>query len=50
LSQRIFGVGDLAIETAGESSRLVVENLDNPRQLAEQLTDLSGHAPNAGLH
>lgn len=48
--QRLFGVGDIAIETAGESSRLVVEKLDNPQQLAEQLTDLAGPPPAAGVH
>ena len=50
ISQRIFDVGDVSIETAGENSRLVVENLDAPRQLAEQLTDASAHPPSAGLH
>jgi len=49
LWQRMFGVGNLSIETAGENSRLIVENLDNPQQLAEQITDLAGHAPAAGL-
>jgi uncharacterized membrane protein YdbT with pleckstrin-like domain len=49
LGQRMFGVGDLSIETAGENSRLVVENLDNPQQLAEQITDLAGHTPPAGV-
>ena len=48
--QRILGVGDIAIETAGETSRLVVENIDNPRQLAEQITDASGHGSATGLH
>lgn len=48
--QRMFGVGNLAIETAGENSRLIVENLDSPQQLAEQITDLAGHAPAAGLN
>jgi uncharacterized membrane protein YdbT with pleckstrin-like domain len=50
LAQRMFSVGDLSIETAGENSRLVVENVDNPQQLAEQITDLAGHAPLAGLN
>lgn len=50
LWQRMFGVGDLSIETAGEHSRLVVENLDNPQQLAEQITDLAGHATATGLN
>ena len=45
LGQRIFGVGDLSIETAGESSRLVVQHLNNPQRLAEQLIEASsGHA------
>jgi uncharacterized membrane protein YdbT with pleckstrin-like domain len=48
--QRIFGVGDISIETAGESSRLVVDNLDGPRELAEQLTDASAHPASGGLH
>jgi len=50
LGQRMVGVGDLSIETAGEHSRLVVENLDNPQQLAEQITDLAGHATATGLN
>jgi uncharacterized membrane protein YdbT with pleckstrin-like domain len=49
VSQRMFGVGDVSIETAGENSRLVVENLDSPQALAEQLTDLAGHAPASGV-
>jgi len=49
LSQRMFGVGDISIETAGENSRLIVENLDNPQALAEEITDLAGHAPSPGL-
>jgi uncharacterized membrane protein YdbT with pleckstrin-like domain len=48
--QRLFGVGDISIETAGENSRLVVGNLDGPRELAEQITDASTHAGSAGLH
>jgi uncharacterized membrane protein YdbT with pleckstrin-like domain len=50
VTQRIFDVGDVSIETAGENSRLVVENLDAPRQLAEQLTDAAAHPPSTGLH
>lgn len=54
VGQRIFGVGDISIETAGENSRLVVENLDRPRELAEQITDASasasGSASATGIH
>ena len=46
LWQRILGVGDLAIETAGESSRLVVSNIDRPHVLAEQIIEASS----AGAH
>ena len=48
--QRMFGVGDISIETAGENSRLVVENLDRPRELAEQITDAATHTGPTGLH
>jgi uncharacterized membrane protein YdbT with pleckstrin-like domain len=48
--QRLFGVGDISIETAGENSRLVVQNLDAPRELAEQITDASSHSAPTGLH
>lgn len=48
--QRILGVGDISIETAGENSRLVLANLDQPQQLAEQITDASGQASSTGLH
>jgi uncharacterized membrane protein YdbT with pleckstrin-like domain len=48
--QRIFGVGDISIETAGENSRLVVQNLDEPRQLAEQITDASARPSDTGVH
>jgi uncharacterized membrane protein YdbT with pleckstrin-like domain len=50
LTQRMLNVGDVSIETAGENSRLVVENLDGPQQLAEQITDFSSHPPATGLH
>jgi len=35
LGQRLFGVGDLSIETAGETSRLTVENIDAPQAIAD---------------
>ncbi|HUO32262.1 MAG TPA: PH domain-containing protein [Bryobacteraceae bacterium] len=51
LTQRMFDVGHVSIETAGESSRLLVENLDRPQQLAEQITDASANAsPGGGVH
>lgn len=37
LMQRIFGVGDLSIETAGEASRLTIRNVDSPQALADEI-------------
>jgi len=39
LGQRLFGVGDLSIETAGETSRLTVPNIDRPQEVAEQIIE-----------
>jgi uncharacterized membrane protein YdbT with pleckstrin-like domain len=35
--QRMFGIGDLAIETAGEASRLTIRNVDRPQQVADEI-------------
>lgn len=47
VSQRMFKVGDLSIETAGEASRLTIHNVDNPQQLADEMMNRSqrGSAP-----
>lgn len=37
--QRILGTGDLSIETAGETSRLTIPNVDRPRETAEALLE-----------
>jgi len=37
--QRLFRVGDLSIETAGEASRLTMRNVDDPRLIADQVVD-----------
>jgi uncharacterized membrane protein YdbT with pleckstrin-like domain len=34
---RLFGVGNLSIETAGEASRLMLHNVDSPQQLADEI-------------
>ena len=41
--QRIFGTGDLRIETAGQSSALEIHNIDNPQAAADRI--LSAAAP-----
>ena len=49
LGQRIFNVGDVSIETAGESSRLVVQTLDRPSAFAEEIIEASHHGTGTGL-
>jgi uncharacterized membrane protein YdbT with pleckstrin-like domain len=47
MSQRFFGVGDIAIETAGEASRLMLHNVDNPQALADEILNRAQHGPPA---
>lgn len=35
--QRMFDVGNLSIETAGEASRLTIPNVDSPQALADEI-------------
>jgi uncharacterized membrane protein YdbT with pleckstrin-like domain len=37
LKQRMAGVGTLSIETAGEASRLVIHDIDQPQVLADEI-------------
>jgi membrane protein YdbS with pleckstrin-like domain len=39
--QRIIGTGDLSLETAGETSRIVIPSIDRPREVAEHILELS---------
>ena len=41
--QRLLGVGDLSLETAGETSRLVMLAIDQPQQATERILDLARH-------
>jgi uncharacterized membrane protein YdbT with pleckstrin-like domain len=40
-AQRLFGVGNLSIETAGEASRLTIPDVDSPQSLADTILDHS---------
>jgi uncharacterized membrane protein YdbT with pleckstrin-like domain len=37
LKQRMFGVGNISIETAGEASRLTLADIDHPQALADEI-------------
>jgi uncharacterized membrane protein YdbT with pleckstrin-like domain len=39
--QRVFGVGDLSIETAGEASRLTIPQIDRPQEIADHINEHS---------
>jgi putative membrane protein len=41
--QRVFGVGNISIETAGEASRLTIVHVDHPQPLADELLDRAQH-------
>jgi len=47
VGQRLFGVGDLSIETAGESSRLTIAGIDRPQEIADKINELAqkSHTP-----
>ena len=37
LSQRLWGVGDVRIETAGQASAIEILNVEHPQQVADQI-------------
>jgi uncharacterized membrane protein YdbT with pleckstrin-like domain len=48
VAQRVFNVGDLSIETAGEASRLTLKRVDDPHKLAEEILNRAQAGPSAG--
>lgn len=47
LGQRILGVGDLMMESAGEAGAMAIANLDNPRAIADEILASSRRSPGA---
>jgi uncharacterized membrane protein YdbT with pleckstrin-like domain len=43
LGQRLAGVGDLSIETAGETSRLTIVDIDQPQDVADKIMEIAQH-------
>jgi uncharacterized membrane protein YdbT with pleckstrin-like domain len=37
--QRMVGIGNIAVETAGETGRLLMENVDNPESIADYILE-----------
>jgi uncharacterized membrane protein YdbT with pleckstrin-like domain len=45
LGQRLMGVGDLTLESAGEGGRMAIANLDRPREIADAIINSSKRTP-----
>jgi uncharacterized membrane protein YdbT with pleckstrin-like domain len=45
--QRLLGVGDLMLESAGESGGMSIANVDRPRDIADAIINSSKRAPDA---
>lgn len=45
LLQRLMGIGTLSFETAGETSRLAVANIDDPQAVADHIIDVAHAQP-----
>jgi membrane protein YdbS with pleckstrin-like domain len=43
LWQRIFDIGNISLETSGETSRLTICNIDHPQTVADELMNRSQH-------
>ena len=41
LGQRLLNIGDLSLETAGETSRIVIRSIDRPQEAADHILELS---------
>jgi len=47
LGQRMLGVGDISLETSGETSRLEMDNIDRPQSIADEIIAASQEHGNA---
>jgi uncharacterized membrane protein YdbT with pleckstrin-like domain len=45
LGQRILNLGNLTLETAGETGSLTMPNIDSPRQVADRILSASSREP-----
>jgi membrane protein YdbS with pleckstrin-like domain len=43
MMQRMFNIGNISIETAGETSRLTIENVDDAQTLADEILNRAQH-------
>lgn len=51
LTQRLLGIGDLSIETAGETSRITIKEINSPRETADDiLSRVELHSHDKDIH
>lgn len=48
LGQRLLNIGDISLETAGETSRITVAGVDRPREVADRILSAADRAGRAG--
>jgi membrane protein YdbS with pleckstrin-like domain len=48
MGQRLLGIGNLSLETSGETSRLTIRNIDGPQAVADELMNRSQSGTTAG--
>ncbi len=48
VSDRLLGIGTITFETAGEAGRLVMENVDQPQEIAHRILSLAQSAGAGG--
>ena len=41
ITDRLLGIGTITLETAGETGRLVMENIDRPQEIANRILSLA---------
>ncbi len=48
VTQRMFNMGDVSLETAGSSSRILMLSIDRPQEVANHILDMARAAGKAG--
>jgi putative membrane protein len=48
IGQRMLGIGDLSLETAGGSSKIVMQTIDHPQAVADRILELARAWRNRG--
>ncbi len=47
LAQRVFNIGNVSLETAGSSSKIIMESIDRPQEVANHILDMARQAGRA---